>query len=201
MNQYRSRRLWVEDLELRRHLTLPVLKDINTLTQNAEPSSIEVWGDRIAFVATTTATGQELFLTGPGGNGASLVPEVMPGPTSSWPSTLTPLGSKILFLTRDGITPQNTLYAYESGAASPVALASNLNVQWIAGTQTPQFPIVDGLAYFVAKDGGGSTGIYRTDGTPQGTSRVRGVWSAPSLTALGARYSTSAPMRLFPVRI
>ena len=157
--------LWVSDG------TLGGTYNINRLTGS---SFTAVGSGKLVFTAGTGSIGQELWVTNGTTAGTYLVKDIDPGPASSSPIDLTPLGNgQVLFDAIDGTGRE--LWVTDGTAAGThqvedINPGSNSSfAQWIA-------VLSPGTAVFAADDGTHGTELWVTDGTAGNTHMVKDVY-------------------------
>ncbi|HEY7090788.1 MAG TPA: ELWxxDGT repeat protein [Tepidisphaeraceae bacterium] len=134
----------------------------------AHPSSgLLVVGDRLYFTTyDTPGNGGAIAFTDGTTQGTRLVTEFSKG---VYPGNLAAVGNTLLFTTSE--SGGQTLYRSDGTAAGTFALHA---------ASFPQFTTIGSVAYFAAPDG-----LWKTDGTPAGTTRVSNVQVAlPQMVAL-----------------
>ena len=171
-----------------------LVKDIYPGNAGSSPGRLTRHGDSLYFAATGQDLGRELWRTDGTEAGTVLVKDVHPGqttvsgfPNSSNPSNLRTVNGWLLFEARDAESPTvNRLYrsdgtADETTALTPADFSPN---------QTAALHLVgEGLvAYFFRQPPGGKPELWRTDGQPETTQRVKVFDSAgipPTATPVG----------------
>lgn len=101
-----------------------------------------------------------------------LVRDIHPGPGSSSPSDLTPLGRTLFFFAEDGVHGRE-LY-WSDGTESGTRLVRDINRGRGDGAFGPAC-IFAGKLYFAASDGLSGIELWRSDGTDAGTSIVKDI--------------------------
>lgn len=125
---------------------------------------LTVLGGRVFFPGMDAASGTELWSSDGTSAGTTRVADLLPGPESSSTVVLGPLGGSLLFAGENGLLGQELYVMNSSGA---VSLVQDLNATAISSQ--PQNPVsFKGALYFR----GSSGGLYRSDGTPAGLSRI-----------------------------
>jgi ELWxxDGT repeat protein len=130
-------------------------------------------GDRLFFVASEAATGQELWVSDGTSGGTHLVEDLTPGPTGSWLSHLTGLGRTLVFFREDstpGPTPEPLELWRSDGSAEGTErlLALDPGTSRSFNTLT-----LGGTLLFFTQSASHGTELWKTDGTAAGTARVR----------------------------
>jgi len=136
-------------------------------------------GQTLVFQANDGTHGSELWRTDGTPEGTTLLKDVAPGSSSSFPTGLTPLQGRILFTADDGLhgrelwttdgTPEGTRLLRDLSPGQ----ASGLNV-------LTRFVALGNALYFEADDGVAGPGLWRSDGTPGGTRPLRDLRAPPS---------------------
>ena len=120
-------------------------------------------GDRIYFSFFDPASGQELWEIPALGTAPHLLSDIWPGPASSFPEILAILDGELIFGAEDGVHGYEPWAPYDAGLIADLAPGGD--------SSNPREPvIVNGLLYFLA-----GSSLWRTDGTPQGTTRIADV--------------------------
>jgi ELWxxDGT repeat protein len=132
-------------------------------------------GDRLFFMASEPATGNELWVTDGTPGGTRLVEDLTPGPEDSSLVLLTGLGERFVFF-REIFEPPSSrrraeLWLSDEGAAGTARLME-LAPSTSVGQQGFR---LGGSLYFFLADTNHGTSMWRTDGTPSGTRRVRAL--------------------------
>ena len=157
---------------------------------NSSPGPITTAGNKAYFAATTGEAGIELWSSDETTSGARLVNDLTPGKEDASPSCLTELNGKVYFLTRaynqtygyryalrcsDGTSAGTTLIRYIQGPAG----------QPIKYSVTPKLVRAGQTLYFYAWEPDTGMELWKSDGTPAGTSLVKDIYpgSTDSLIA------------------
>ena len=120
----------------------------------------------VAFVASTTDSGTELYLTDGTAGGTHLLVDLEPGASSPSISDLASNGSIAFFSATDSGNGQELWKT--DGTAAGTAMVKNIAPS--GNSSSPEnFSIVDGLLYFSADDGTCGSEPWVSDGTESGT--------------------------------
>lgn len=151
-----------------------LVKDINTTvsfgTVGSGPTQFTACRNKVFFVATATASGQELWSTD--GSGTALVADILPGTSSSQPTGLVCVNDKLLFSARD--VDHGFEYWTSDGTAAGTKLLADLSPG--PNSSAPAAKIVyKNQLLFVAEDGTSGRELWTTDGTASGTRLVKDI--------------------------
>jgi ELWxxDGT repeat protein len=145
------------------------------LVNYAAPASLVKLHNRIYFPASDNGLGVELWATDGTSAGTVMVADINSGSASSFPTEFKVVGGRLCFRAYQQSTGYEP-HATDGTAAGTVLLANTNPV----GDGSPRgFTLMDGLAYFISNSGSGALDLWRTDGTPTGTSLA---WSAPGVS-------------------
>jgi ELWxxDGT repeat protein len=161
------------------------VKDIDPRAgAGSNPDGLVASGGRVYFAATTEAAGRELWSSNGTTDGTVLVKDVRAGTAGSNPANLFDAAGTLYFDASADSDVRPTLWK-TAGTAASTAQVSPLLVD-------PTVPMARlGTSVFFASSATGDPELYKTDGTPAGTSRVADVYpggqgSSPrDLTVLG----------------
>jgi ELWxxDGT repeat protein len=165
-----------------------LVRDINTTlsldTHSSSPAEYTSYRNRIFFVASSEATGRELWSAD--GNGATLVADVIPGSSGSSPSALRVVNGLLLFNAPD-VDHGVELWATDGTAAGTRRVA---DINPGPSSSQPAARVVHGNAMlFSADDGLRGRELWITDGTAAGTRIVRDITAG---AASGSPYALTA---------
>lgn len=157
----------------------------------ASPSgSLTVMGSRVYFTGTDALSGAELWSSDGTASGTARVTDLTPGPDSSNTLVLGSAAGSLYFAGENGLLGQE-LYTLTSTGV--VALVKDLNTA--PNPSTPQNPVsFNGAVYF----GGSSGGLYRSDGTPAGLSRISSQTAARLLVVGNKLFFTGGDASQYP---
>lgn len=169
-----------------------------TMVTNICPASCDSWpheltvaslpeGDRLFFVANTTANGFELWKSDGSAGGTTLVKDIAAGANSSGVEKLTAVGDKLFFRAYD---PALGLELWKSnGTAAGTVVVKDIAGQ--GGHSSPNYLVALGNTLYFSALGNGGRELWKSDGTFAGTVEVKdinpgGSSSSPArLTAIG----------------
>jgi ELWxxDGT repeat protein len=160
------------------HAAVSLLKDINQgfYPGLANAANYVSANGLTFFVAIDATHGQELWCTDGTSAGTHVVRDIAPGPGSPGIERLTVLNNVVYFFANDGV---NGVELWRSdGTLSGTHVVADIKKG--AGDSIPEFPSTGPIAsigavlYFAADDGTG-LGLWRSDGTADGTYRVSDV--------------------------
>jgi ELWxxDGT repeat protein len=149
----------------------------------------------VYFAADDGVNGVELWKSDGTAEGTSLVSDIYAGRDDSDPAGMFTFNNEVYFAARDGFGSESTgreLWKTD-GTAEGTVLVANIAgetpIDFGGRSSNPRgFTAVGDFLYFIAEDGEGTTGIWRTDGTSDGTEFVAefdGVFSDDRLVAIG----------------
>ena len=176
-----------------------------------DPAAAALLDGTLFFVANNGITGSELWAR-PAGQQPHLVADIAPGRESSDPHNLTVLGRELYFTTTttisiSGGTTQNcSLWKTDGTAAGTIRLHENLIGDLFTGPGgNPDKDLVaaGNSVFFVATDRVHGFELWKTDGTPGGTTMVKDIApdelsSGPwALTAFGSKVVFGASAGFF----
>jgi len=145
-------------------------------------------GGQVYFQGTTTTNGTELWRTDGTPAGTSLFRDLTPGTQGSFPSSLTPLGNRLVFAasrklwTTDG-TPDGTTLILPSAPNAPES--------------RPEFLTRLGdRIFFTAQDPTHGTEVWSTDGTADGTRLLADLYTGTG-TVWPRLFGTAGPLLFF----
>ena len=148
------------------------------------------FGDFVYFAAGDATHGHELWRTDGTPAGTRLFYEFTPGPDSSTIGLRGPIGDRLYLVASSQVS---TMFPFGPLDIEPWVTDGTVTQRLGdlapgTGSSFPDgFQSFAGSVWFVAWDAAG-TGLYRTDGTPAGTSRFFGLTQLPNdLAAAGAR--------------
>lgn len=141
--------LWAFDGE-----NIRLVKDINPGIADGAPSQLTVVGDTLFFIANDGVHHRDLWKSDGTEAGTVLVKDIAAGSTTSSIEELFAYGDKLLFMANDW-THGHELWISD-GTAAGTSMVRDINEG--GGSSSPRsFVELDGIAYFVASDGFGST--------------------------------------------
>jgi ELWxxDGT repeat protein len=145
---------------------------------SSAPSSLTPVGQRLFFTATDGVFGRELWVSDGTEAGTARVRDIRPGPKGSRPRSLTAVGSRIFFTASDGVhgiepwvsdgSPSGTRMVRD---LVPGAASSDVSADGIAALGEVAIFHFDGA-------------LWRSDGTRDGTKRLKAVRYADLRTAV-----------------
>jgi ELWxxDGT repeat protein len=176
-----------------------MVKDINPGPTTTTPGPFTVADDTLYFPATTPDAGDELWRSDGTESGTYLLKDLRPGTASGSPGTLTNVNGRLFFSADDGVHGRQPWAS--DGTTAATGMLKPIADYSINSSATLSGGAALGDTYlFAANDnrtGGIGSGyeLWRSDGTPQGTTLVKdinpgtasGVATAPLITAVGDR--------------
>jgi len=160
-----------------------MIKDIASKTEDsldkagAEPF-LQI-GSLYYFVANDNVHGKELWVTDGTAPGTVMVKDINNGGDDSQPKDLFNLNG-ILYFTADNGTNGRELWKSNgtpSGTVMVKDIASGVADAFLLGYYSRSFAKMDGLLYFAADDGIHGRELWRSDGTPGGTTIVKDIYT------------------------
>ncbi len=161
-----------------------ILKDIIPGTGSSYPSEFVASGDKVLFRAYDAVNGYELWTTDGTTSGTTLVKDIYPGAGGSYVSQMVTFGDKILFNARDDVS--GTELWITDGTAEGTTLVKDI----YPGTGSSYYydeifemegmsrlAVVGDKALFQANDGVNGQELWITDGTDEGTTLVKDIYS------------------------
>jgi ELWxxDGT repeat protein len=147
-----------------------LVTDIFPGAGSSSPQSLTDVNGALYFTANDGATGRELWTSNGTPAGTGQVKDILPGAGGSEPQELTAVNGALYFTADDGATGREVWRTdgTEFGTA-PLDLTPGS-----AGSNPRRLIDVNGTLFFAAT-GPSGTGLYRTDGSPGGTSFVTGT--------------------------
>jgi ELWxxDGT repeat protein len=175
--------------------TPALVKNINQITTtnaSSSPGTPVRQGSLAFFVANDGTHGTELWVTDGSEAGTHLVLDINPGAANANILNITPIGTdKVVFSANDG-TSGAELWISDGTAANTMMVA---DINPGSGSSTPGQGVGGIIAFdantvFFAATGPSGTELYRTDGTPVGTTLVLDIET-------GSGSSTPSRLTLF----
>ncbi|HRN93551.1 MAG: T9SS type A sorting domain-containing protein [Chitinophagales bacterium] len=142
---------------------------------NSNPSNLTNVNGILYFSATDAAHGIELWKTD--GSTTTLVKDINPSTTSSYPHDFVAVGSTLYFVANDGTNGfelwktdgSNTQMVRDIYTGSNGIIPTYSHTTWLMQ--------INGTLYFAATDGSSGTELWKSDGTASGTSLVKDIYS------------------------
>ncbi len=192
------RKMVVESLDPRLAMAADfgLVQDINFQVDKlgSAPSNYTQVGTTAYFLASTPATGSELWKTDGTTAGTTIVRDIRPGVEGSAIQSLVNVNGTLFFTANDGI---NGYELWKSdGTAAGTVLVSNIHPT--ASSNPTSLVNIGGVVYFSADDGTNGYELWRSDGTTAGTTLVRNIRagvassSPQNITAVGTAIYFSA---------
>jgi ELWxxDGT repeat protein len=138
------------------------------------PDQLTAFAARQVFVAWSPEYGRELWITDGTQAGTRLVADINPGPASSEPAEIVPLGDLFLFSADDGEHGRELWRS--DGTATGTALVADISPERGNGLTTQSLLAATNAGFlFVAYDPEHGRELWRTDGTGPGTMLVADI--------------------------
>ena len=139
-----------------------IVLNLRSNTASSSPQNLFNLNGILYFVATGTTnpnTGTELWRFDPATGQATLVSDIRPGGTGSFPETLTNVNGTLYFTANDGTTGRE-LWRINPATGLP-ELVKDINPSGSALTETAELVNVNGTLYFIANDGTTGRELWR----------------------------------------
>ncbi len=147
---------------------------ITTFSQGvSRPTNLTALGDKLLFAVDSGSGGEELWVSTGFYNGTTRVKDIRPGNEDSDIRDMTALGSKAIFVARDG-APGGGMTAGEQLWVTDGTADNTLKINDQA-TNINQFKEVSGKLYFTAASATHGNELWVTDGTFAGTKMVKDI--------------------------
>lgn len=159
-----------------------LVSDINVGNLSSSPLlSATVFAGRLYFAASSTMLGRELWASDGSTAGTTLVADINTGPPDADPTWFLPIGATLYFRAQD---PAGLEIWKSDGTAAGTMLIADIH-PGSEGSIPTYLTELGGLAYFAADDTftpgiGFDRELWRTDGTVQGTVRVKDINPGPA---------------------
>ena len=170
-----------------------MIKDIESGSGSGYPKCISVVNDFLLVSATTTSTGQELWRCDGTSDGTELIKDLYPGFYGE-AFNLRVINGKMIFDSQFANEYKYTSNGTPEGTY-PLAFSS------VGNNFHPAYgnPVLNGFVYFsgkaLADSGNADFELWRTDGTPSGTTRVKDI--APGLGSSIPKYAVGIGNKLY----
>ena len=147
-----------------------LIADLFPGPSSSDPVPLLVWESELYFVAEGLGVGRELYATDGTAAGTRRVADINPGPGDSGPSALTVHDGQLYFFANQGSTGRELWRT--DGTSSGTELVVDLVAGPDDGVKGDDLASFGGLLYFTGRDTaiGFDYDLWRTDGTPVGTS-------------------------------
>ncbi|HYC85718.1 MAG TPA: ELWxxDGT repeat protein, partial [Chryseosolibacter sp.] len=142
-------------------------------------SQLTSCGDRVYFVATSSAYGEELWISTGDYASAININQTAWGASSS-PTHLTNINGVLYFNATDGIYGREPWKAF--GGYEDVSRVADI-LKGSGGSNPFEFEEMNGTVYFTANDGTNGYELWKTNGTATGTSLVKDVRPGTKLSS------------------
>jgi ELWxxDGT repeat protein len=162
-----------------------IVRDLSTSLGGGFPNNLTAVGETLFFVAgADDGSGRELWRSDGSGPGTLRVKDIFPGSQSSNPDSLTAVGGLLFFRASD--FTGSSLFWRSDGTEAGTFRIQNVDAAGPhGGIQCATSPISQlydfgGTLFFagIANDGTGLE-LWRSDGTPAGTYRVKDIYPGP----------------------
>ena len=169
-------------------LAVSLLADLNSAPTSSNPDEFAEFNDDVYFSAADAKHGDELWRVDSSGTNVRLFHDVVPGPTGSQISNLTPTGSYLFFTTELPHEEYTVLHATDGVRTHELTRFryQDLRIDY-EDQRVPivhEFTVIRDQLYFMTSHGEAEN-LWTSDGTPGGTHPVA------SLPGIGSTLSTS----------
>ena len=164
-----SVRALAQPLEDRRLLSASLLMDINTRPESSSPQDMIEFGGGL-YVSANGPAGRELYRSDGTAAGTTLLKDIRPGTEGSLPRDFTIAGDYLYFTAGNGSGTDRNLWRTDGTAAGTVQLTGAAPATHFANPA--HLTVVGDALYFAAYDPAAGASVWKTDGTPGGTSLV-----------------------------
>jgi ELWxxDGT repeat protein len=158
-----------------------VLRDLAPGPHDSYPYATTPFGDRVLFFAISPRYGTEPFITDGTQAGTRLLKDIYPGARNVRPWGFTVIGNLAYFTADDGPAQHGQELWVTDGTRRGTRMVKDIR-PGPAGSE-PEFGslvAMDGILYFVARSAGTyDSELWRSDGTDQGTWKVRDIVPGP----------------------
>lgn len=176
----------IERLEARQLLSAQLVYDFQPSDGDSRIDDLTVVGATVYFTASDAIHGAELWKSDGTAAGTEIVKDIQPGPAGSFPSQLTHVNGTLYF------RANGRLWKTDGSLQRTVPIHSQAG----DGPLSPgELTALDGTLYFRAFDGLHGMELWRSDGTPSGTFRVRDLH--PGLSDSNPREFTVLGRRMY----
>ncbi|MGE5608694.1 MAG: ELWxxDGT repeat protein [Bacillota bacterium] len=167
-----------------------MVEDINPGAGGSSVTNLTVVGKRVYFSASDGVHGQELWMSDGTEAGTSLVQDINSGSGDSSPAKLCAVGNSLYFVANDGA---NGVGVWKTdGAPGGTSLVKDLSPSsWYPdGTYIDRTQLVafgETLIFTAINESGGTSALWRSDGTSQGTEKISPLsfpWSVSKADAV-----------------
>src|SRR5207247_1624279 len=164
----------------------PRRKDVNAASFDAVGDGPVVSAGRFFFTAKTSDAGTELYVTDGTAAGTGLLRDIVPGPESSYPGSLTDVNGTLFYVTYTGPggaakdlwktdgTPEGTMLVKAGVVSVPGS-----------GGVTPPLMAAGGTLFFSGQDAAHGSELWKSDGTEAGTVLVKDIRPGPAGAGAG----------------
>ena len=169
-----------------------LVKDIYSGTTGSDPGEMVLLNGFIYFTANTLAEGRELWRTNGTPGGTTIVKDIVTGPGSSNNINgynLFSTGTYLLFAAQTSI---NGIELWKSDGTAPgTFMLQDINPtnSGMDSSNPSSFFLLNNIVLFTANDGTHGTELWKTDGTPGGTTLLKDINTGTA---------SSTEMELFP---
>jgi ELWxxDGT repeat protein len=156
-----------------------MVKDINPGNADASPRYLVALSGKLYFQADDGSHGVELWESDGTEAGTKMVADIYPGAESSAPDMLTILGGKVLFratTVASSADEKKWMHIYDP-ATQTASLVSEIQARVEGDAVIPRIQVdkKHNIAYFIGEPVGENQEVYKTDGTPAGTGKIKDV--------------------------
>jgi ELWxxDGT repeat protein len=150
-----------------------LVKDINPGINDSFPTGLTIINRKLCFNAKNPTNGAELTLTNGTEAGTVLVKDINPGSADSFPLVVGKLGTKLIL----GVTtPEGEQLWQTDCTESGTSFVANIKPEVVVNPTRPLAVAINNSLYFTAKSSTIKGGLWKTDGTTQGTVLLKGLF-------------------------
>jgi ELWxxDGT repeat protein len=152
------------------------LADISSGPRGSMPSRFSPCGSRLCFAADDGIHGKELWSTDSTSGNIILVADQNTHPANAYPGNFTPAGGLLYFIARDSVADAN-LWRTDGTSDGTFALNADpaLKIQTDLYDYNPRQATLGSTLFFPASDPAHGEELWKTDGTPGGTTLVKEI--------------------------
>ncbi|GEO11026.1 ELWxxDGT repeat protein [Segetibacter aerophilus] len=141
----------------------------------------QIFNGKFFFSGANSANGQELWVTDGTSGGTTLLKDINTVTTNSIPANFFTYNNTLFFTADNGVNGRELWVS--NGTAAGTVMLKDINPNAGSGLSIPttNFHVANGILYFVANNGTNGEELWRTDGTPAGTTMVKDITTTPSV--------------------
>jgi ELWxxDGT repeat protein len=156
-----------------------MVKDINAGAADSSPHDLTILNGAVFFSATQNYE-TELWRTDGSAAGTVRVKDIAPGPSSSNPAYLVNANGVLLFSANDSVIGAELWKSDGTSAGTTLVKDIDPDAGSAFGDNAPGFTDVNGTLFFAADAGLNQRGLWKSDGTANGTSLIKSFPDSPT---------------------